>query len=132
MSTDCAQRLNLQGSLVSKAAQANSDPLPIFSVGPVDLAFNWQPSRETFYSAPIAPYDIILGESWLSKHRGVLDYAHHRLWSFDEAGSRQPLTLNQLPSVAASSAGTAARQYLLDNAATVQAIQVDICGTYAI
>ena len=128
MSTDCAQRLNLRGSLVSKAAQANGDPLPIFSVGPVDLAVNGHPSRETFYSAPIAPYDVILGESWLSKHRGVLDYAHHRLWSFDEEGSRQPLTLHRPPSQAAPSVGAAARRYLVDNAAPVQAIQV---GTYS-
>jgi hypothetical protein len=132
MSRDCAQRLNfnqnLRGSLVSKVDQANSDPLPLYSVGPVDLAINGQPSRETFYSEPIAPYDVILGESWLSKQGGCLSMPTivcglmMRL-----SDGRQPLTLNQLPAVAASAAGTAARLYLVDNAATVQAIQL---GTY--
>ena len=55
MSTDCAQRLNLQGSLVSKAAQANSDPLPIFSVGPVDLAVTGIHRERRFTLHPLRP-----------------------------------------------------------------------------
>ena len=59
----------------------------------------------------------------------MLDCANHCLWSYDEADGQQPLTLNQRTAVAASASGTAARLYLVDNAATVQAIQV---GRYSV
>jgi hypothetical protein len=79
-----AQRLQLSCPLVESAAQANSDPLPIYKVGQVDLSVNGRPSSETFFSAPIHPYYVILGESWLVKHLGVLDYSRNKLFVFQE------------------------------------------------
>jgi len=97
MSQDLARRLGLRGVLSATAAQANGQPLPIYSVGPVQMAVNGAPSTEDFFAAPIQPYDVILGESWLLKHRGVLDYASGELYARDAADSRQPLVLNCRP-----------------------------------
>ena len=41
---------------------------------------NGLPVTESFLSAPLSHYDIILGESWLRHHRGIMDYAHDQLW----------------------------------------------------
>ena len=50
------------------AAQAGGAAIPIYDVGPLHLAVNGTPSTEMFCVAPITPYDVILGESWLLKH----------------------------------------------------------------
>ena len=49
--------------------------MPIYDVGWCDLGINGRPCRTSFKSAALSPFDIILGESWLKEHRGVLDYA---------------------------------------------------------
>ena len=123
MSQDLARRLGLRGVLSATAAQANGQPLPIYSVGPVQMAVNGAPSTEDFFAALIQPYDVILGESWLLKHRGVLDYASGELYARDAADSRQPLVLNCRPGAVGDS-GEAARRYLVHNAASVQALTV--------
>lgn len=121
MSQSLAQRLQLSGPLVASAAQANGDPLPIYKVGPVDLSVNGRPSSETFFSAPIHPYDVILGESWLVKHRGVLDYSRNELFSRGADDFLRPLVLDVRPG---SDAGQAARDYLVDNAMSAQTLRV--------
>jgi len=40
----------------------------------------------------LEPFDVILGESWLREHRGVLDYADNCLWQKDMDGKLIPLT----------------------------------------
>ena len=61
------------------AAQAGGAAIPIYDVGPLQLAVNGAPSTEMFCAAPITPYDVILGESWLLKHGGILDYTRCQL-----------------------------------------------------
>ena len=78
--TALAQRLGLQGTFSSYAVQAGGQPLPIYEAGWCDLGLNGKPCRTRFKSAVLDPFDIILGESWLREHRGVLDYADNRLW----------------------------------------------------
>ena len=92
-----ARRLGAEGKLVSYATQAGGQPLPIYDVGWCDLTVNGRPHPTRFRSAPIAPYDVILGETWLREHRGVLDYADNMLWQKDRAGRLQPLVLDALP-----------------------------------
>ena len=75
-----------------------------------------------FFSAPIHPYDVILGESWLVTHRGVLDYSRNELFSQGADDFLRPLVLDVRPG---SDAGQAARDYLVDNAMSVQTLQVD-------
>ena len=92
-----ARRLGAEGKLVSYATQAGGQPLPIYDVGWCDLTVNGRAHPTRFRSAPIAPYDVILGESWLREHRGVLDYADNMLWQKDREGQLQPLVLDLLP-----------------------------------
>ena len=61
------------------AAQAGGAALPIYDVGALQLSVDGRPSVEMFCAAPITPYDVILGESWLLKHGGILDYARCQL-----------------------------------------------------
>ena len=61
------------------AAQAGGAALPIYDVGPLQLAVDGRPTVEEFCAAPITPYDVILGESWLLKHGGILDYERCQL-----------------------------------------------------
>lgn len=71
-----ARELGLrQGRRVAGASQAGGASLPLYDVGTLQLAVGGRPSSEVFYAAPITPYDIILGESWLLKHGGILDYS---------------------------------------------------------
>ena len=61
------------------AAQAEGAALPIYNVGPLQLAVDGRPTTEMFCAAPIMPYDVILGESWLLRHGGILDYERCQL-----------------------------------------------------
>jgi len=98
-STAVAQRLGAAGKLSSFALQAGGQPLPIYDVGWCDLGVNGKPCRTQFKSAALSPFDVILGESWLRAHRGVLDYADNRLWQKDSEGNLRPLTF-ELPGIA--------------------------------
>jgi hypothetical protein len=98
-STAVAQRLGATGKLSSFALQAGGQPLPIYNVGWCDLGINGRSCRTQFKSAALSPFDIILGESWLREHRGVLDYANNRLWQKDLQGNLRPLTFD-LPGLA--------------------------------
>jgi len=84
-STAVAERLGASGKLNSFALQAGGQPLPI----------NGRSCRTYFKSAALSPFDVILGESWLKEHRGVLDYADNRLWQKDPAGNLRPLTFDK-------------------------------------
>ena len=53
--------------------------MPIYNVGPLQLAVDGRPTTENFCAAPIMPYDVILGESWLCRHGGILDYERCQL-----------------------------------------------------
>ncbi len=77
------ERLGASGKLNSFALQAGSQPLPIYDVGWFDLGINGRSCRTYFKSAALSLFDVILGESWLKEHRGVLDYADNRLWQKD-------------------------------------------------
>ncbi len=94
-STAVAERLGTTGKLSSFAIQAGGQPLPIYDVGWCDLGINGLPCRTYFKSAVLSPFDIILGESWLKEHRGVLDYVDNRLWQKDLAGNLRPLTFDK-------------------------------------
>jgi hypothetical protein len=72
-STAVAERLGASGKLTSFALQAGGLPLPIYDVGWCDLGINGRSCRTYFKSAALSPFDVILGESWLKEHRGVLD-----------------------------------------------------------
>ena len=61
------------------------------------MAVNGVVCPETFYIAPIAPFDIIVGESWLYRHRGILDYASDALCTSDPAGGLCELRLDRPP-----------------------------------
>jgi hypothetical protein len=98
-STAVAQRLGAKGNLSAFALQAGGQPLPIYDVGWCDLGINGKPYKTQFKSAALSPFDIILGESWLKEHRGVLDYADNRLWQKDLQGNLRPLTFD-LPGIA--------------------------------
>jgi hypothetical protein len=79
--------------------QAGGQPLPIYNVGWCNLGINGRSCRTQLKSAALSPFDIILGESWLREHRGVLDYADNRLWQKDLQGNLRPLTFD-LPGIA--------------------------------
>jgi len=98
-STAVAQRLGATGKLSSFALQAGGQPLPIYNVGWCDLGINGRSCRTQFKSTALSPFDLILGESWLREHRGVLDYADNRLWQKDLQGNLRPLTFD-LPGIA--------------------------------
>ena len=70
--------------------QAGGQPLPIYNVGWCDLGINGRSCRTQFKSAALLPFDIIVGESWLREHRGVLDYANNWLWQKDLQGNLRP------------------------------------------
>ena len=88
------------GPVVGAAAQADGSLLRLYSVPPVDISINGRPTRTRFRSANIAPYDCILGESWLYEHAAALDYKNNKLWTATKAGW-QPLELNHVPSASA-------------------------------
>jgi len=96
ISTRMAQQLGLEGQGVSAATQANGDILPLSDVGSLELCINGLPITEKFLSAPLSHYDIILGESWLRHHRGIMDYAHDQLWQLLPSGP-VPLNFDILP-----------------------------------
>jgi hypothetical protein len=85
--------------------QAGGQPLPIYNVGWCDLGINGQSCRTQFKSAVLSPFDIILGESWLREHRGVLDYVDNWLWQKDLQGNLQTLTFD-LPDIATQACET--------------------------
>ena len=63
ISTRMAAQLGLEGQVVSAATQANGEILPLSDVGCLQLSINGLPVTESFLSAPLSHYDIILGES---------------------------------------------------------------------
>ena len=93
-STAVAQRLGVHGTFSSYAVQAGGQPLPIYDVGWCELGINGKSCRTRFKSATISPFDVILGESWLRQHRGVLDYADNTLWQKGAKGELTPLTFD--------------------------------------
>ena len=98
LSLPFAERLGIRARGVAGwAGQADGSPIPIWNAGRVDMAVNGCVCPETFYIAPIAPFDIIVGESWLYKHRGILDYASDALWTADPAGGLSALRLDRPP-----------------------------------
>jgi hypothetical protein len=94
-STTVAERLSASGKLNSFALQAGGQQLPIYDVGWCDLGINRRSCRTYFKSTVLSQFDVILGESWLKEHRGVLDYADNRLWQKDPAGNLRPLTFDK-------------------------------------
>ena len=62
----------------------------------LELCINGLPITEKFLSAPLLHYDIILGESWLRHHEGIMDYAHDQLWQLLPSGP-VPLNFDILP-----------------------------------
>ena len=90
-----AQRLGTTGKLSSFALQAGGQPMPIYDVGLCDLGINGRSCWTYFNSETLSQFDIILGESWLKEHRGVLDYADNRLWQKDLAGNLRQLTFDK-------------------------------------
>ena len=98
LSLPFAERLGIRPRGVAGwAGQADGSTIPIWSAGRVDMAVNGVVCPETFYIAPIAPYDIIVGESWLYRHRGILDYASDALCTADPAGGLCELRLDRPP-----------------------------------
>ena len=101
LSLPFAERLGIAAKDVAGwAGQADGSPIPIWHAGRVDMAVNGRVCPETFFIAPIAPYDLIVGESWLYKHRGILDYASDVLWTEEADGGVRTLRLDQMPVVA--------------------------------
>jgi len=86
ISQDLADRMGMTGVRAGGTTQADGACLQLFNICRVDLAVNGEPISHNFLSAPLSHYDIILCESWLRQHRGVLDYAHNDLWQWAEAG----------------------------------------------
>ena len=91
-----AAQLGLEGQVVSAATQANGAILPLSNVGCLQLSINGLLVMESFLSAPLSHYDIILGESWLRHHRGSMDYAHDQLWQLLPSGP-VPMNFDILP-----------------------------------
>jgi len=79
ISQDLADRTGMTGVRTGGATQTDGACLQLFNIGCLDLAVNSEPISHNFLSAPLSHYDIILGESWLRQHHGVLDYAHNNL-----------------------------------------------------
>ena len=98
ISEDTARRLGVVPSTLSSRAarQADGTSLPLYRVGGLDLAVNGRRVRDQFCSAPIAPYDIILGEDWMHRHAAVLDYSANQLFTRGRDGL-QPLAFDQVP-----------------------------------
>jgi len=74
ISMDFAADLGITGKRRAGAAQVGGAALPIYDVGALQLAVDGRPSSEMFCAAPITSFDVILGERWLLKHGGILDY----------------------------------------------------------
>ena len=85
-----------RGPLAALAAQADGSLLKLYSLPPVDLCVNGKPQRVRWPAADIAPYDCILGESWLYANAGVLDYKANQLWTSTASGL-VPLDLGRRP-----------------------------------
>jgi len=96
ISQDLADRMGLRGTLAGGATQANGEYLPLYDVGKLHLGLNGKPVSESFLSAPLSHYDVILGESWLKEHAGIMDYAHGQLWQWGDKGIR-PMTFDIPP-----------------------------------
>jgi len=96
ISTRMAGQLGFEGQVVSAATQANGEILLLSDVGYLQLSINGLPVTESFLSAPLSHYDIILGESWLRHHRSIMDYAHDQLWQLLLSGP-VPLNFDILP-----------------------------------
>ena len=97
LSYDFARSLGCRlGGPSGTAAQADGSLIRLYDVGRVDLCVNGRPEPTAFQVANIAPYDCILGESWLTRQRGILDYAEGGLWRGD-ADRRVPLRLDLPP-----------------------------------
>jgi len=77
--------------VVSAVTQANGDVLPLSDVVNLKLCIKSLSITEQFLSVPLSHYDIILGESWLRHHRGIMDYVHDQLWQLIPLG---PVTLH--------------------------------------
>jgi len=86
ISQDLADRMGMTGVRAGGTTQADCTCLPLFDIGCLDLAVNDEPISHNFLLAPLSHYAIIVGESWLRQHRGVLDQAHNDLWQCAEAG----------------------------------------------
>ena len=93
-----AQYMGGKGSLVSFATQAGGQPLPIYDVGWCQLGVNGASTPTCFQTAPIAPYDVILGEDWMHENRIVLDYADSLMLQKSAEGQLMPFSFdNMLP-----------------------------------
>ena len=86
-------QLGLQGKLAGGGTQADGKHLPLYDVGNLELCLNGKPVRQQFLSATLAHYGVILGESWLTANKGVLDYTHDTLWEWD-GGKLAPICFN--------------------------------------
>ena len=82
ISQSLADQMGLRGPLAGGATQANGEYLPLYDVGQLHMELNGKTVTENFLSAPLSHYDIILGESWLKKNSGIMDYAHGQLWQW--------------------------------------------------
>ena len=104
-SSALARRMQMPGVLTSYATQAGGQPLPVYDIGWCELGLNgrWCPTR--FKSAPIAPYDVILGESWMREHGVVMDYSQHTISVTGAGGCRQPLVFDSPAGEAEGPAG---------------------------
>ena len=98
VSESFAQALGVaKGPLSGVAAQADGSPVRLWQAGPMSLSVNGTLVNEQFRIAPIAPYDVILGEEWLYRQRGVLDYAGDALWMHQLGQGLKPLRLDVPP-----------------------------------
>jgi len=80
ISQSLADWMGFHAPLAAGATQANSDYLPLYDVGQLDLELNGRVVTGNFLWVPFSHYDIILGESWLKENSGIMDYAHGQLW----------------------------------------------------
>ena len=94
ISQNLANRMGLTGYRMGGATQADGKVLPLYDVGNLELAVNGQPVQQKNLSAPLSHYDVILGESWLQEHKGIMDYAHNELWQWSSEGV-QPLRFDK-------------------------------------
>lgn len=88
------------GPAAGAAHQADGTCVPLWHAGKLNMVVNGRKVEEDFRIAPIAPYDVILGEEWLYRHRAVLDYAADALWTQQSGAGFQPLVLDALPGCA--------------------------------
>jgi len=88
--------MGLRTPLAGGATQANGVNLPLFDVGQLHMGLKGRTVTDNFLSAPLSYYDIILGESWLKKNSGIMDYAHGQLWQWTPTGI-QKMSFDTLP-----------------------------------